>query len=61
MLFRRFFVSALLRAAQNPTVQKKVGEVAGKAINRARPSLLRASQKAGKLKRKVTKKILDDK
>ena len=61
MLFRRFFVSALLRAAQNETVQKKISETAGKAINRARPSLLRASRKVGELKREATKKILDDK
>ena len=61
MLFRRFVVSALLRAAQNKTVQKKISEAAGKVLNRARPSLLRASRKAGELKRKATKKILDDK
>ena len=61
MLFGRFVVSALLRAAQNPAVQKKIGEATGKAINRARPSLLSASRKAGELKRKVTQNILDDK
>ncbi|MDC1382606.1 hypothetical protein N8500_03900 [Candidatus Puniceispirillum sp.] len=61
MLFRRFVVSALLRAAQNQTVQKKISEAAVKAMNRARPSLLRASRKAGELKWKATKKILDDK
>ena len=61
MLFRRFVVSALLRAAQNQAVQKKISEAAGKAMNRARPSWLRASRKAGELKRKAAKKILDDK
>ena len=61
MLFRRFIVSALMRAAQNPTVQKKISKEADKVLNRARPSLLRASRKAGELKRKATKRIFDDK
>ena len=61
MPFRRFFVSAFVRALQNPAVQKKVSVVAGKALNRARPALLRASREAGELTRKATKKILDKK
>ena len=61
MLFRRFVASALLKAVQNPTVQKKMGEVACKALNLSRPSLLHLSQKAGELKRTALKKILDDK
>jgi hypothetical protein len=39
---------------------EKAGEVAGKALDAARPSLLRASRKAGELTRKAAKKISDD-
>ena len=60
MLIRRLVVTALMRVAQNPAVQKKAGEVAGKALDAARPSLLRTSRKAGELTRQAAKKILDD-
>ena len=60
MLIRRLVVNALVRVAQNPAVQKKAGEVVGKAFDAARPSLLRASRKTGELTRKAVKKILDD-
>ena len=60
MLFRRFILSAVMRAAQNPAVQKKVAEVAGKALDRTRPSLLRASRKAGELLYKAKKKMGDN-
>ena len=60
MLFRRFVVRAVMRAVQNPAVQKKVAEVACKVLTDARPSLLRASQKAGELTRKAAKKIHDN-
>ena len=61
MLFRRFIFGVLLRAAQNPVVQKKAGEVAGKALKQARPSLLRASRRAGELTRKAKQKLFDNK
>ena len=60
MLIRRLVVAALMRVAQNPAVQKKAGEVAGKTLDAARPSLLRASRKAGELTRKTAKKIWAD-
>ena len=60
MLFRRFVFGVLIRAAQNPALQKKAGEVAGKALKQARPSLLRASKKAGELTRKAKQKMFDD-
>ena len=60
MLIRRLVVTALMRVAQNPAVQKKAGEVAGKALDAARPLLLRTSRKAGELTRQAAKKILDD-
>jgi hypothetical protein len=61
MLFRRFIFGVLMRAAQNPKVQKKAGEVAGKALNQARPSLMRASRRAGELSRKAKQKLFDEK
>ena len=60
MLIRRLVVTALMRIAQNPAVQKKAGELAGKTLDAVRPSLLRTSRKAGELTRQAAKKILDD-
>ena len=37
MLIRRLIVKALFAAARNPQVQRKAGEAAGKAVDRARP------------------------
>ncbi len=51
MLIRRIVIGALMRAARNPEVQRKAGEAAGKALEKARPSLLRASRRAGELTR----------
>ena len=61
MLFRRFVFWVLIRAARNPAVQKKAGDVAGKALDQARPSLLRVSRKAGELTRKAKQKLFDKK
>ena len=61
MLFRRFIFGMLIRVTQNPAVQKKAGEVAGKALKQARPSLLRASRRAGELTRKAKQKMFDEK
>lgn len=60
MLFRRFIFGVLMRAAQSPAVQKKADELVGRAMRRARPSLLRASRKAGELTREARKKMFDD-
>ena len=61
MLFRRFVFGVLMRAAQNPEVQKKAGQLAGKTLQKARPSLLRASRRAGELTRKARQKMFDEK
>ena len=61
MLFRRFVFWVLIRAARNPAVQKKAGDVAGKALDQARPSLLRVSRKAGELTRKAKQKLFEKK
>jgi len=60
MLLRRFVFGVFMRAAQNPAVQKKAGELANKALRQARPSLLRASRKAGELTRKAKLKTFDE-
>ena len=51
MLLRRIVFGALMHAARNPAVQKKAGEAAGKALEVAKPGLLRASRRAGELTR----------
>ena len=60
MLIRRLVVTALIRVAQNPVVQKKAGAMAEKALYAVRPSLLRASRKVGELTRKAAKKASED-
>ena len=57
MLFRRFIVRALMTAARNPHVQRKAGKVAGKAMQQARPGLMKASHRAGELTRKAGDKL----
>ena len=57
MLLRRIIFGALMRAARNPTVQKKAGEAAGKALEAAKPGLLRASRRAGELTRQAKDKV----
>ena len=59
MLFRRFIVRALMTAARNPHLQRKAGEVAGKAMRQARPGLMKASHRAGELTRKAGDKLQD--
>ena len=59
MLFRRLIVRALMTAARNPHVQRKAGEVAGKAMQQARPGLMKVSQRAGQLTRKASDKLQD--
>ena len=57
MLIRRLLIGVIMRAAQNPAVQQKAGEIAGKALDKARPSIMLASRRAGELTRKVANKI----
>ena len=57
MLLRRIIFGALMQAARNPNVQKKAVEVAGKALEVAKPGLLRASRRAGELTRQAKDKV----
>ena len=59
MFIRRLVINALIAAARNPAVQKKAGEAAGKAVEQARPNLMRASRRAGELTRKAQDKFRD--
>ena len=59
MFIRRLVINALLAAARNPAVQKKAGEAAGKAVEQARPNLMKASRRAGELTRKAQDKLRD--
>ena len=57
MFIRKLVINALVMAARNPAVQRKAGEAAGKALNQARPGLMRASRRAGELTRKAQDKF----
>lgn len=57
MLLRRLILGAVMQAARNPAVQKKAGEAAGRALQAARPGLMRASRRAGELTRKARQKL----
>ena len=46
-----------MAAARNPAVQKKAGEAAGKALDQAKPNLMKASRRAGELTRKAQDKL----
>ena len=59
MFIRRLVVGALMAAARNPAVQKKAGEAAGKALEQAKPNLMKASRCAGELTRKAQDKLRD--
>ena len=57
MLLRRIIFGALMQAARNPAVQKKVDEAANKALEATKPGLLRASRRAGELTRQAKDKV----
>lgn len=57
MFLRRLVINAVMMAARNPAVQRKAGEAAGKALEKARPNLMQASRRAGELTRKAQDKI----
>jgi len=61
MLFRRIVFGFLISLSRNAKVQQKAGEVVGKALSQARPSLLRASKRAGELTRKTKEKFFNTK
>ena len=59
MFIRRLVIGALMAAARNPAVQKKVGDAASRAVDQARPNLMKASRRAGELTRKAHDKLRD--
>ena len=57
MFIRRLVIGALMAAARNPAVQKKASEAASRAVDQARPNLIKASHRAGQLTRKAQDKL----
>ena len=49
MIMRRLIFSAIRFAVRNPEVQRQAGKLADKAVEKARPALLKASRKAGQI------------
>lgn len=57
MLLRRLLFGIAMRAAQNPQIQRKAGELAGKAVEKARPTLLKGARRAGELTKAASDEI----
>lgn len=57
MIIRRLLMGLALRAVQNPKVQAKAGEIAGQAVEKAKPALLKGARRAGELTKAATDEI----
>lgn len=57
MILRRFIFSAIRYAARNPEVQRQAGKLAGKAVEKVRPALMKASRKAGQISQTASDEI----
>ena len=56
-MLRQLILSLALRAARNPVVQAKAGEMAGKAAQKAKPALLKGARRAGELTKAASDEI----
>ena len=56
-MIRRLLICLAWRAAQNPHVQKQAGKIAGQAVEKARPALLKGARRAGELTRAARDEI----
>ena len=56
-MIRRLLLGLAWRAAQNPHVQKQAGKIAGQAVEKARPALLKGARRAGELTRAARDEI----
>lgn len=56
-MIRRLLLGLAWRAAQNPQVQKHAGKIAGQAVKKARPALLKGARRAGELSRAARDEI----
>lgn len=59
MIVRKLLFAALRMAANNPEVRKQAAKVADKAVDAARPSLLKASRRAGEAVRSASNELKD--
>ena len=59
MIVRKLLFAALRMAANNPEVRKQAVKAADKAVDAARPSLLKASRRAGEAVRSASNELKD--
>ena len=59
MIVRKLLFAALRMAANNPEVRKQAAKAADKAVDAARPSLLKASRRAGEAVRSASNELKD--
>ena len=57
MFLRRLIFSAIRYAAGNPEVQRQVGKLADKAVQKARPTLMKASRKVGQISQTASDEV----
>ena len=57
MIIRKLLFTALRMAAQNPSVRRQAVKAADKAVEAARPSLLKASRRAGEAVRSASDEL----
>ena len=56
-MIRRLLLSLAFRAVQNPKVRAEAGKLAHKAVNKAKPSLLKGARRAGELTKAASDEI----
>ena len=59
MIVRKLLFVALRMVASNPKVRKQAARAADKAVDAARPSLLKASRRAGEAVRSASNELRD--
>ena len=57
MILRRLLFSAIRYAARNPEVRRQASKLADQAVEKARPALMKASRKAGKLTQSASDEV----
>lgn len=61
MILRKLMITAarlaVQQAASNPAMRRKMGQLAGQSLERARPALLKAARKAGEMSRAASTEI----
>ena len=57
MIIRKLLFTALRMAAQNPSVRRQAVKAADKAVEAARPSLLKTSRRAGEAVRSASDEL----